>query len=66
MGSCMDCGLSRQICVCHEVVDYMDENEDLLQDLTELEDYEKSNKSRCLACFFFDCRCKEGLANKKL
>lgn len=26
---------------------------------------EKSEVNRCLGCFFFICRCKEGLKNKK-
>lgn len=29
--------------------------------------YDKNdNKSRCLACWFFDCRCKESLPNKRV
>lgn len=63
----------------NEIDDFLDEESKLIEeDLEELKALkaleeakhnpanEKAHTSRCLACFFFRCRCQSGLANKKL
>lgn len=60
--SCNDCGLSLNECSCSIVDEFEVVGEDnFLDDITELEASRKLGSSRCLCCFFYLCRCSQGL-----
>lgn len=57
MSTCKDCLFTP--CICMDLMDLLDENVELMNDLAELEAYERGDK-RCLACQFFICKCASG------
>lgn len=62
---CCECGVDKRECVCDHVDVFLEDNQELMDDLAELEAQEKK-QPRCLTCYFFVCRCKRGLRSKNL
>ena len=64
MTSCTECELPKQMCLCK--ADFLSEDAygDYLEDLDELRAMKAPGATRCLACYFFNCRCKKGLKSK--
>lgn len=60
MIECKDCKLESTACICPTVDEFFKENRELMEDLAELEAKEKPGAVRCLACYFYGCRCLSG------
>lgn len=56
---CKDCQELNYKCICVRVDNFFKENKHLMK-----ENKKEVKKTRCLACWFNDCRCKKGLQNK--
>lgn len=62
---CEECSLDKERCICNAYEEFIEENQQLMEDLAELEAKERPNAKRCISCYFFNCRCIRGLNAKK-
>ena len=62
--NCLNCSKPIQLCLCNADLSHEETHDDYLEDLDELRAMKTKGANRCLACYFFNCRCLKGLKGK--